>query len=306
MTDIKRNYFSDFYATNWNNNSGFTVPDSIYTPNFSVFNGYFNDIKCDNNWFNFDSFNNFCLPALPFNNFNFGLGFNLPTLNFANWNLQMPSFDFGFSSQFAPQADCDSFFKTPSLKKPSALGKSGTYTHIPLTKSGKTLKAIGNNGRWVDSSVHEATIEGTKVYTFSYTNLGGLRPDLKHAVAELSKLAEQHGYTLVVSDGYRSIAEQAAAKKRKPNLVATPGYSPHNYGCAIDVALYENGSDKPTNITQLSWFHSYAKNTLGLDWGHDWSSKDEPWHFERKGWNKAGSDAHQEYCQVTGKKSNSA
>lgn len=65
--------------------------------------------------------------------------------------------------------------------------------------------------------------------------------------------ASQQGYNVIVYSGYRSYQEQEnlynGCQLQKQNgqacMVATPGYSQHQSGQAVDLYIYENGEYKP-------------------------------------------------------------
>ena len=292
MADEFKIQIPNFDTTNWFNNSGFSVSNPFANSNSNVFEGYFGNI----NNFNFDTFN--FNSGIPYNysfmnnmaNFypsNFGFNFSslasfIPKLNFDFSGIFSNNTTGYVYPQVTPLAGAEKLFETPKLTKPE------TVTNI-------------NNVKVENISSKEVKINGTTVHKLGGANLNDLQPDLKDSLVKLTQLADQHGYKLVVSDGHRSISEQADLKRRKPSLAATPGKSAHNYGCAIDIALYEKSTSKQADITKLPWFYNYAKDTLGLAWGQDWKNHiKESWHFERKDWNKAGSDVYLAYCKQNG------
>lgn len=293
MTDEFKIQIPKFDTTNWFNNSGFSVSNPFVNINSNVFEGYYQNT----NTFCFDTFNfNSYIPSNSifmgnFTNF-YSSNFDF---NFSSLASFMPKINFDFSGIFSknnsisctypqvtPLAGAAKLFETPKLTKPETVTNK-------------------NNVKVENISSKEVTINGTTVHKLGGANLNDLQPDLKDSLVKLTKLADQHGYKLVVSDGHRSISEQADLKRRKPSLAATPGKSAHNYGCAIDIALYEKSTSKQVDITKLPWFYNYAKDTLGLAWGQDWKNHiKESWHFERKDWNKAGSDVYLAYCKQNG------
>jgi len=290
--DLKTNRIPDYSAQNWFNNLNFGASYPSVVANYSVFNNYYSTpMLYDNFSYQFSPTTNFNFSnywSLPkFDNFNFNFNLNFFTQN-------MPKIDFGFSHWFtSPKlsdttpktglfATTDALVKPPKLTKPEALEPDSKVSKIVSKSTGKTLKAVAGKGKWVDIAVHDATIEGTTVHKFGYTTLDNMEPKLKHSLAELTKLADEHGYYLVISDGYRSAAEQTKAKKRKPGLVASADKSLHVHGKAMDLAVYPKGKEYPVDITKLPWFYNHAKNELNLAWGQDWRSKKESWHFELK------------------------
>lgn len=80
-------------------------------------------------------------------------------------------------------------------------------------------------------------------------------------------------YKVYITSGFRSFPEQAAQKRANPSNNASPGYSMHNYGLAIDINLMLNGTivvlkDTNSSVWINSGIVSLAKR-LGLTWGGD-------------------------------------
>ena len=129
---------------------------------------------------------------------------------------------------------------------------------------------------------------GTQVLTLGYTNYKGLRPEIQDQVALFNEVAAEKGYTFIMSDGFRSIAESNAARARKGNMVAPGGKSPHNYGAAFDCGVYKAGGQ---GLSRAEWedFSSEIKKRSNnqIAWGGDFKSKSyEVWHFELPDWKK--------------------
>ena len=161
------------------------------------------------------------------------------------------------------------------------------------SNTGTTQITSTNRTRKVGQRVAEEILPGKEVLKIGNgINLSSLNKDLKVKLVRLSEKAEQLGYTLVVSDGFRTHEQQIAAKRNKPRLAATPGKSPHEYGAGIDIALYDKNG-KQVNIANIPEFADFAKS-IGLAWGNDWTSKKEPWHFELANW-RTRSDIAPEY-----------
>jgi peptidoglycan L-alanyl-D-glutamate endopeptidase CwlK len=84
-----------------------------------------------------------------------------------------------------------------------------------------------------------------------------------------------------VTSGYRTFSEQKELYDKYKTggpQAAPPGYSNHNYALAFDVTLFDE-NDKP--IWESALYKTIGKigRTVGLIWGGDWHSVDEP-HFE--------------------------
>lgn len=105
-----------------------------------------------------------------------------------------------------------------------------------------------------------------------------VRADAAVALADLDRAyAEQFGQSLCITDGYRTYAQQVAAKVAKPTLTATPGKSNHGWGLAVDMCPDSYAGDRWEWLTEN-----------GPEYGWDnpqWARKGgggpyEPWHWE--------------------------
>ncbi len=126
-------------------------------------------------------------------------------------------------------------------------------------------------------------------------NLHGLHPKVKSAMEQLIARSQQKGITIRITEGFRSFEQQDRLYEQgrsKPGTIVTNakgGQSYHNYGLAIDFAIYDEEKH------QLSWDIKRDGNKngiadwqevvqeakkLGFDWGGDWQRfKDYP-HLE--------------------------
>lgn len=89
------------------------------------------------------------------------------------------------------------------------------------------------------------------------------------------------GKPLVITDAYRSYAEQVALKATKGVYAATPGQSNHGWGRAIDFGSGVNVEGSP----EYRWMKAHAP-TYGWThprWAEDGNplnGQQEPWHWE--------------------------
>lgn len=180
-----------------------------------------------------------------------------------------------------------SFLKNASKSNLSSYVAPGFKTVDAGVRPKVTKSALGR------SFVAEEVLSGHSINKCKGANLIKLKPEMKEILVKLDAKAKELGYTMVVSDGFRSHEAQIAAKKRKPKLCATPGKSAHEYGAAIDLAMYKGG--KAVSIDKIQEFADYAQS-LGLEWGATWKSKYEPWHFNFVQW-QARADIKDEYNQ---------
>ena len=96
---------------------------------------------------------------------------------------------------------------------------------------------------------------------------------------------------MTVSSVFRTYADQVRVKASRGDAAATPGFSPHGHGIAIDIRELYNLVDGSTNA-QLNAsarnekiFRFLASTGEKYGWYNPWrladtSKKDECWHFE--------------------------
>lgn len=255
---------SNFWDYTLTNNFG----SSIYLPQINFWAG--------NTGFNFNiwQFNSrpICLPAI----FDFSYNsFNFPKFNFKLPVFQMPEINFNTTPEVTPKTQIE------QKAKETDKTEDVTQTQELETTKTKTDKTQLKNKKF--QIVKKEIIPGYYINQGNYSNTKGLKPYMKETLVKLDKKAKELGYTLVVVDGFRSHKAQAAAKKRKPKLCATPGKSAHEYGVAIDLALYKDGKKVSDIYKSVPEFGQYAQS-LGLEWGATWKTKYEPWHFNYKNW----------------------
>lgn len=98
----------------------------------------------------------------------------------------------------------------------------------------------------------------------------------------------QTGWTLFITDGYRSIEEQNelyAQGRTKPGKIVTNakgGQSAHNYGLAVDLAFQKEGK-LSYDQSLYSPVYSIAR-ALGMELGADWTGFSDKPHFQYPKW----------------------
>lgn len=123
----------------------------------------------------------------------------------------------------------------------------------------------------------------------------GLNPVVREMGKQLVKLAHAQGVPVCITQAYRSKAEQDAlyaqgrTKAGKVVTNAPGGYSNHNYGLAIDFALYTPSGKEVTwsesadydRDGEADWKEvvRIAKK-LGFEWGGDWRGFRDAPHLE--------------------------
>lgn len=105
-----------------------------------------------------------------------------------------------------------------------------------------------------------------------------LRADAAVALTELNQaFTAVFGEALCITDGYRSYAEQVAAKAAKPSLTATPGKSNHGWGLAVDLCPESYAGERWDWLTEHGPQHGWDNPEWARKGG---AGPYEPWHWE--------------------------
>ena len=108
-----------------------------------------------------------------------------------------------------------------------------------------------------------------------------LDPKMQEKVMQLLDYAKQQGIKGVkIISGYRTYQEQAALYQKyvveggQKGRAAKPGTSKHETGKAIDI------NAEQLNYADVQKLAKYAKEVLGMNWGGDFKTCREIWHFD--------------------------
>jgi len=127
---------------------------------------------------------------------------------------------------------------------------------------------------------------GEKIKSVNAARLSAVKPELAEKCRTIIQLAANEGFSLIVTNGFRTTEEQNELYKigrrgitgEKKVTNARGGQSNHNHGAAVDFAFVVNG--------EISWEDSLYQNVgrwakiVGLNWGGNWQKfKDFP-HVE--------------------------
>ncbi len=108
---------------------------------------------------------------------------------------------------------------------------------------------------------------------------------LQQTVALRAAFAAHFGKPLVITDGYRTFAEQERLKIEKGVFAATPGTSNHGWGLALDLGSGVNASfTSPEHVWMRE--NAFHFGYFHPSWAHDHNpsnGQDEPWHWETSG-----------------------
>ena len=107
------------------------------------------------------------------------------------------------------------------------------------------------------------------------TILQGVHPKLAEKALQMVQLASEENYTIRITQGLRTFAEQDRLFAKRPKVTnARGGFSFHNYGIAVDFAFVFGN--------QISWEEKHYKNLgrwasrVGLEWCGNWKFVDMP------------------------------
>jgi hypothetical protein len=129
---------------------------------------------------------------------------------------------------------------------------------------------------------------GTKSRT-NRDHIDSLHPNFRPQFEKFVRLLERAGYNVQINSSYRDLESQARQYKAKKKN-APPGYSPHNYGAAIDIQLSRKGQSWGMNTPAKKWIETgipKAAENFGLEWGGFIPGYYDPVHFSVKGINTA-------------------
>ena len=128
----------------------------------------------------------------------------------------------------------------------------------------------------------------------SERNLATLHPDIHQRaatfIAAAKSLAAQRNLDVKCICGLRTWAEQAAlyAKGRTTSgpivTKAQPGASMHNYGLALDLAVFSKDGKTYHGDHALYRELGPLGESLGFEWGGRWKFNDEPHYQFRPAW----------------------
>lgn len=97
----------------------------------------------------------------------------------------------------------------------------------------------------------------------------------------IDRVEAETDYNVIVTDGYRTFAEQQKEHLADPRNPA-PGYSIHNYGGAIDINAIADTSYLRKSTSKETWEKSGIPNIardMGFTWGGDFPSYYDPVHI---------------------------
>ncbi|RNF83895.1 M15 family peptidase [Lysobacter psychrotolerans] len=111
-------------------------------------------------------------------------------------------------------------------------------------------------------------------------------PDFQQRVLAIYQVMRQHGYEMVLVEGYRSPERQARLAAGGKATRAGAGQSCHQYGLAVDSAPMRDGKlqwNMEDPWTRRGYFlYGELAQQAGLEWGGNWRSIKDYVHLEMK------------------------
>ncbi|MDQ7993193.1 MAG: M15 family metallopeptidase [Propionicimonas sp.] len=151
--------------------------------------------------------------------------------------------------------------------------------------TGGTGGGTGAAGPWGGWSNGEIPDEALSPLTWSLAHK--LRPDAAAALTALNvQFNAVFGKNIAITDSYRSLAGQVAAKaswcaRGACHMAAKPGTSNHGWALAVDLSSGINN----WGTAERNWFvaNAPALGWISPDWAQPGKGKEEPWHWEYVG-----------------------
>ena len=114
-------------------------------------------------------------------------------------------------------------------------------------------------------------------------NIKDLKPKVKRMMDTLIVECKKSGFPIFITQGVRTMEEQATIYSigrrgkvgEKVVSMAKPGYSPHNWGVAFDIAFVK----QPIYVGPWGKVGALGES-LGLEWGGRWASFPDRPHFQ--------------------------
>lgn len=163
--------------------------------------------------------------------------------------------------------------------------------YIPIVIMGSlgvVLIGIGFYFRKQIKSVTQAAIDFLFSDNITY-HINQLNPAVKLKFAQFIDKIQKMGYKVQVNSSYRPFKRQAEIKydekdpSHDPNA-ATPGYSLHNYGLALDLQVSKNGITYGKSTSDALWLSTgipQLAKSMGMRWGGDaFGSYQDAVHFD--------------------------
>lgn len=252
--------------------------------------------------------------------FNYGMDYQMPQIDMSNSSIFNNSW-FNFNSMslnntlyVTPNnfsAVSPSAQPTPSRSQTHSVGsRVDNSNYISNERVLATRKPEGQRPAHIRNlqdlkdkhGLNEGTLSnGLTVKYVNGVSFRGCQQEWMDELKHMYEVAEQEGYTIVIGDFSRTASASDASRAQHGDIVARGGESPHNYGVAVDISLYDRDgniigykSDEFRNFANKVKTASDNKIEWGGDWSADnrrrnndptsWTKENEHHHFQLAGW----------------------
>lgn len=178
--------------------------------------------------------------------------------------------------------------ESPNLQK--TLEEFDGKWQTPLTdvaQAGYTNPSPGEVGLGTSNDPRNGKLPASELSKLSWNSkkvANGAAPSLESLNRAYRK---EFGTSILVTDGYRTYAQQVATKAAKGHMAATPGQSNHGLGLAVDLG----GGINSFNSKEYAWMMKNAPQFgwVNPSWAQQSGSKPEAWHWEFVGGVQGGT-----------------
>lgn len=142
---------------------------------------------------------------------------------------------------------------------------------VSIWKRKEIASGVSGLAAKVRNYVFDKLIEG---------KLNQLHPEAQPFFREFVKRAQNLGWTVHITSGYRDASKQKEIKEQGSNFAVRPGNSYHNYGMAIDINLYKGNWKNHIKMasSKAEWEATGVPaiaRELGIRWGGDFVGKEK-------------------------------
>lgn len=160
--------------------------------------------------------------------------------------------------------------KTLLIAGVAALGVIG----VSIWKRKEIASGVSSLAAKVRNYVFDKLVEG---------KLSQLHPEAQPYFREFVKRAQDKGWTVHITSGYRDASKQKEIKEQGSDFAVRPGNSYHNYGMAIDINLYKGNWKNHIKMasSKAEWEATGVPaiaRELGIRWGGDFKGKEKGDH----------------------------
>ena len=157
-----------------------------------------------------------------------------------------------------------------------ALGVIGVV--VLIAKSRRKIMMQTQVNTLVNDKISQRYAAANKKY------LDSLNPAERNTFINFFNDIQKLGYAVVITSAYRSTADQIKQKNANPKN-ATPCFSAHEYGIALDLNLVKDGKwinkNTPLDVWRKTGVVDLAKNKYNMRWGGEFPGYPDSVHFDK-------------------------